>query len=656
MVMRTNGLLKKAQLLREPSRGSIRLLRPDELRVDQDDEITPEERERVYAQIEDVIARSRMKVTEETFKIHPRKRGGVLPALVNAGAVIVVVIGVGLAVLLSRRTEQSIVSSPVTILSAEGKMVEALKEESRQELANKDREISSIRDRLAGIDQERQRIRQEADASIRQKEQELQDASAKALDAERARLQASGLSAQAVAARIAAAQADAAAKQDAQLASFRAQADADRAAREKVIADQQASAQRELQKAQADRAQTQADADKRTADLEAGYKQRQLSLEKDTAAAVTALNALRQQQSQEQLVLDQLLSWYQKARDQIQAGKPQAARAVLADFRRYLDDPSLAALPAVARRRPVDLFLIDSLDDLARGQAAQADTASNIQALSASANMVTAVAALVEQGDALYRDQAYPKARELYLSAMAKIPAVSVGYDRLNDIQKIVSDRNRRDIAGLFAAGNAAYRSGDYQAAVVSYGKALASPQDDQAAADLLVSQLTDIGARRQAAEDAARIQGLAGDSAARARAAAAVQSLRAALAALPPASASTDSTRATLVTLLETKLLVQQTLLRPEVVKDHPDLYDRLNTYLDALVAETRAEARLETLRDIDTMLTGVSAPGSQPVAAGNAVLPNASGPAALAPRFSSQDEQQVLLSILARLDTLLK
>ena len=663
--MRKTGLLGKAQLLRDPAPGSIRLLRPDELRAEPEEDVTytPEERARVAAQIEDVLARSRMKVTEKTFDFTPKRRGGVLPALVNAGAVVVVLIGVGMAVLLSRRTEQSIVSSPVTILSAEGKMVEALKEESRQELANKDREISSIRDKLAGIDQEKDRLRQEADAAVRQKEQELQDASARALEAERARLQASGLSAQAVAARIAAAQAEADSRQAAQLAAFRAQADADRAAREKVIANLQASYQKDLQKAQADRAQTQADADKRTADLEAGYRQKQLSLEKDTAAAVTALNALRQQQSQEQLVLDQLLSWYQKARDQIQAGKPDAARAVLADFRRYLDDPALAALPAVARRRPVDLFLIDSLDDLARGQAAQADTASNVQALSASANLVTAVAALVEQGDALYRDQAYPKARELYLSAMAKIPAVSVGYDRLNEIQKIFSDRNRRDIAGLFAAANAAYRSGDYQAAVESYGKALASLQDDQAASDLLVSQLTDIGARRQAAEDAARIQGLAGDAAARARAAAAVQSLRAALAALQP-SAAADGARATLVTLLETKLLVQQTLLRPEVVKDHPDLYDRLNTYLDALAEESRAEARLETLRDIDTMLNAVTGPGAPAGSAGSAAPGSTypGGPAggsaltALAPRFATQDEQQILLSILGRLDSLLK
>ncbi|HTZ52755.1 MAG TPA: hypothetical protein VMF68_13895, partial [Spirochaetia bacterium] len=96
-------------------------------------------------------------------------------------------------------------------------------------------------------------------------------------------------------------------------------------------------------------------------------------------------------------------------------------------------------------------------------------------------------------------------------------------------------------------------------------------------------------------------------------------------------------------------------------VVKDHPDLYDRLNTYLDALAEETRAEARLETLRDIDAMLNGVTGPGAPAGgAAPGSTYPGSptSGSAltALVPRFATQDEQQILLSILGRLDSLLK
>jgi len=92
-------------------------------------------------------------------------------------------------------------------------------------------------------------------------------------------------------------------------------------------------------------------------------------------------------------------------------------------------------------------------------------------------------------------------------------------------------------------------------------------------------------------------------------------------------------------------------------VVKEHPDLYDRLNTYLDALAAESRSEARIETLRDIDSLLTGVTAPPAAASAVAGSVNPASTAAlSSLVPRFATQDEQQMLLSILGRLDTLLK
>ncbi len=642
--MRERGLLKKAQLLREPSAPRLRILGPDELRAEQDDEITPEERQKVLSQIDEVVSRSRLKVTADTFSFRPRKNGGVLPIIVNAAALIVMAAGVTIAVQLSRRTERAIVAAPALILSAEGKMVEALKEQSRQQLEGKDKEINSIRERLAGIDQERARIRQDAEASVRQKEQELQDAFARSVQDARTKMEASGLSAQAVNARIAEMQAKSVADQDAQLASFRRQADADRAAREKTIEGLQASYQQALSQAQSERTRVQAETGRRQAELEAGYRQKQLSLERDSAAALAELNSLRQQRGNEQLVLDQLLSWYQKVRGQIQASRPDAARAVLADFRRFLDDPSFAALPAVAQRRPVDLFLVDSLDELVRGQAAQGSAAANTQALVDSANLIGEVAGLVQKGDALFKDKGYAGARDLYLSALARIPAVQAGYEKLGAIEKLYSDRQKTEVAGLLSAGNAAYRGGDFNTAADLYGKALESLQGDQAAANQLVTQLAQIGAQRQAAEDAPRIRMLEGDAAGRTRGLAALDAFRDQLAASRSAAVRGDDAHAALVALLETKLMVQQILLKPDVVREHPDLYDRLNRYFDALAAESRAEARLETLRDLDAFLGNIG---------GAAAGPPGLSPA---PRFSLPDEQDVLLSVLSRLRALLK
>ena len=639
--MRATGLLKKAQSLRGRS-TPLRVLGPHELRAEQDDEITPEEREKVLAQIDEAVSSNRLKITEKTFEFSARRKGGVLPAVVNAAAILVIAAGIFLALYLSRRAEHDIVAPPVTILSAEGKMVEALKAESQAQLAGKDREISAIRDRIAGFDSERARIRSDADALVSQKERELQDSFKAALDAERKRLEASGLSATAVSDRIDALQAKNNADMEAQLAAFRARADADSAAKEKAIAALQSENQKSLAQAQADRAQLQADAARQQADLEAGYKQKQLALEKDSAAAQAELTRLRDQQAGQQLVLDQILSWYQKARDQIQAGKPDSALGVLTDFRAYLNSQNLASLPAVTQRRPVDLFLIDSLEELVHAQAGQLATAANVQGLVASANLIAAVAAIVQTGDDAFQSQAYAKARELYLSALAKIPAVQAGYAKLVEIESLFADQKNRDISVALAAGNSAYRSGDYTGAAGRYAQALTLMQGDRAAADTLVSQLADIGALRKAAEDAAVIKGLQGDAAARARTAAFITALQSRLAVSGPTATEATSARNALVALLETKLLVQKALLGADVVKQYPTLFDDLNRYLDALAAQSGADARLETLRDLDALLGSVSGQGQVP----EDVLK----------RYASRDQQALLLSILNRLQALVK
>ena len=645
--MRATGLLKKALSLRDAPRH-LRLLPPEEMREEREPDIPPEEREKILAQIEQAVSRSRMKVTPKTFLFTARRKGSLLPLIVNASAVLVIAGGIFLALQLSRRNEASVTAAPVVLLSAEGKMVEAMKEEARQQLAGKDSEIAAIRARLSSIDGARARIRQEADASVRQREQQLQDAFDRSLEEEKARLQARGLSEASVAKRMADFEAKSRAALDAQLLAFRGQADADRAEKERTIAKLQAEYQQTLTQAQAERSRIREESARRQSDLEAGYRQKQIALEQDKAAALAELATLHQQQEKEAFAQDQFLGFYRTAREEIQAGRPAAARQALADFRLYLDQPGLASLPGIMRRRPVELFLIDSLEQLIRGQPGDGGAAQNIQSLTASASLITSVAALVQQGDALFEERGWTQARELYLSALARIPAVQAGYARLGEIEKTFTEQKRKDIVALMAAGNSAYRAGDFDAAVLKYGRGLELLQGERGGVDTLVAQLIDIGAQKSAAEAARAAASAPGSSAAdaamRARGAAALADMRARLAAGGTATGEGNDARTTLVALLATKLLVQNILLSPEVARKYPDLYDQLNKYLDALAAESRADARRETLLDMDTLLGAVMGKSGAPV------------PETVLARSVAPDQQGLMLSILDKLKALLQ
>ncbi len=640
--MRAGGLLKKAQTLRT-SWGRLHIVRPQESLARQEEEISPEEREKILAQIEEAVASSRMKVTPEAFRFSPRRRGAVLPLVVNAGALVILVAGVSVAFLFSRRSEQAIVR-PVAILSAEGKLVETLREQSRLELQGKDKEIASIREKLAGMDQERARLRQESDATLRKREEELQQSLARSLAEQREKLAASGLSEEAVARRVAELEAKRRAEMDSRLAALRAQSDAERAEKERTIEALRSEYQQSLATAQAERVRSQEQADRLAAQqTSAASAAKQAAADTEATAALAEMKKLQQQQGREQLVLDQFLTYYQKARDQIQADQPEAARKVLADFRRYLDEPDLAALPGIVRRRPVELFLIDSLDRLIRSQAAEAQSARNLPALIDSANLIAAVSALVQQGDASFQEQGYAKARELYLSALAEIPATRAGYARLGEIEKIFADQKKKDVAALMAAGNASYRRGNYDGAVQSYGRALEMLQLERGVVDTLLSQLADIGALRKATQDADRA-GPDADPAARAQTAALLARMKARLMAAKSSADRPASDRETVVALLETKILLQKVLLSPEVTKQYPDLYDGLDRYLDALAAESKTDARLETLRDVDALLASVTRNAG----------PGATD--ALLQRYASADAKDVLVSILDKLQALAK
>jgi hypothetical protein len=721
-----HGLLQKARAYLDAQRRLV-IVHPD------DDgkgahPIREADRERILEEIEREVAVTRTPVTTEVLDFKPRRRGIMLPLMVNLGAAVVIAAGIYGAVWWSQQREQAAATTTTRLTTAEGKLLEALKQESEEQLAGKDREIADIRNRLASLDQERDRLRAESDARISARERELADSMAATLEAERQKLLASGLSEAAVSKRLADLEAGIRSSTDKELTAFRQRAEAERLAQEREAERLRSEYQQSLTQAQADRLRIQEDAARKQADLEAGYRQKQLALEQDKAAAVAELDALRKAQEKESLVLDQFVSFYREVKDEIAAGRPEAATAVLARFRTYLDDPSVAVLPAVSRRRPVELFLIGSLEEIARARttAATVDAAAT-QSLIASASLVAAVAGLVQEGDAAFGDKDYARAREIYLSALAKIPAVQTGMERLADIEDIYAEQDRRAMNVLFAEGNAAYLAGDPEHAVDRYRRALELLAADRGIADTLVTQLAQIGAIREraaaaaaapaaarnvrdaAADEAAR-EGLRAeltaataeierlraerDAAAAAREAAlaarvaAVAERDAAVAKANAAVAASDAsasernqavfrlsteddrktaslaglaafrariagtpvapdigTRESLVSLVETKVLVQKVLLSDAVLAKYPGLADRLDQYLEALVAESRSEAETDTLRDLDAVLAGLAS-GKGAEAAGSELLA----------RRTSNGQQALLLGILDKLTTLLE
>ena len=215
------------------------------------------------------------------------------------------------------------------------------------------------------------------------------------------RLQKQGLSDQEVQKRLADLESQKTSAVSAQLADFKTQADAERKKSEAALQNLQAQFNSDLAKANADRQQVLADSAQKEADLQAQLKQKTQELQSAQTQTQAELAALTSQKQKEDLVSQQLVGLYSVAQTDMDARDYPKALQSLQAIGSYVNSADVAALPAMAKRRSVDLFIVDSLTSLVQGEMekGKTDTASLVDA----ANKITEIRGIVANADSLLR-------------------------------------------------------------------------------------------------------------------------------------------------------------------------------------------------------------------------------------------------------------
>ncbi len=601
------------------------------------EKIDPAERAEITGRIDQLLASRRIRIRPDRFAVKPRRRS-LLPFFVNLGA-LAGIIGGSLALYLSfNRQESELVVDTAALSSTEGRLIDAIRRESEQKLAAKDGEILAAQQRIEEARRERDKVSAESAARIAAREQELRSQFSAELEAERRRLVAAGVAGADLERRLRAYQDQKQAEYDEATRRFRAQMDAQVAAREAAIAAVTSQYEASLASVQAERRALESDltrrqqeaaasARQREQELTASARQREQELTADRARVAAELSRISAQQEQERLALDQILSFYDRVNTDLAAGRYDQALDGIAGLRRLLEQPQVAALPAVQRRRSVELFIADSLEQLIRErQAPRTDTSG----LVASAEAVARAGALVERGNGRYAAGDVAAARTLYEAALREIPQVQGGYARLREIEDVAARADARRAADLIGEGDRSFDRGEFQASIDRYREAMRLLGRNDPAVERVVGRIADAGfrvfdARRQAQEQAATRDLLARLAQARAAVAA------------TPASADPASDRAELSRLLEAKVRIRQVISSENVRALYPDLYDLMLRYFDVYGAQQVHEGRQAALAEVVTLVEGLS------------------GARAAAPS-ATVDERTLLLRLLDGLAGLLK
>jgi len=406
------GLLARARRLR------------DRLGLDRDTSIeagvSPEDLKQIEQDIEQAVSESRLEVTSDDFKVKAAKQGVLFPAMVVVSLAVALVLGLGALYVLFQRGETQIAKEEGAAATAEGKLIAELKRQAEADLEAKNREIESIQGRLADIDRQRQELQAGMDAKVKAREDELRSAVAAELEAEKQKLQGQGLSEAAIAKRIADLEAKKNAESAKQLEAYAREAEQERARSEASLKALSAEYNANLQKANEDRQKVLADSRQREEELRAELAQSTAALETEKAKAEAALRDLAAQKEKEELASSQLVSLYAVARNDISARNYDKAVQSLKAIGGYVSQGEVAQLPAIAKRRDVDLFVVDVLTAYVEGEKSKAatDTAS----LVALASQVADLKRMVAEADQLAREGRASEAEKRYGEALAVLP------------------------------------------------------------------------------------------------------------------------------------------------------------------------------------------------------------------------------------------
>jgi hypothetical protein len=473
--------------------------------------ISKEDQKDILQAIENVVTQNKIAAKPEDFVVHAAKRGILFPTLVIAAAALALVVGGAAFYLLFQRGETQIVRGTVGTITAEGQLIQAVRQEANARLQEKNQEISSIQGRLADIDKQRQELQTNMDAKVNEREQLLRTQMTAALAAEKSRLEAEGLSRQVVAARMQALEKQRTTQLERQLDAYRKEVDAQRALAEKNLRTLQQDYEANLARANTERQQVMADAQKRETELRGQFSQKTQSLESAKARAEQQLAAMAAQREKEDLAISQLTGLYGVVRDDISQHQYDAALAGLNSLRDFVSKPEIATLPALAERHDFDLFVIDSLTTYVQGEIekAQIDTATLLQA----ANQFTILRQHVSDAQALLKAGRTADAEKAYAAAINLIPEVATSYAYFVGRDKAAEAERQARLNQALDNAEAAISAGNYAAAAGFYRAAfsympVSGDRLDKAVANLQAAGFA-LGLRRAGADQAAGAKAL---------------------------------------------------------------------------------------------------------------------------------------------------
>ncbi len=402
--------------------------------LSEDPSVNEDEEREISEQIAEIVENNRIPITEDLFDFKPKKRGVLFPVMINVLAVAVVVGVFFFADWYTEQKKETLSVEAQSYMSAEGRLIAAIRRESEARLEEKDQEIAGIREQLQSLDEQRNQIQNQMEQEIAEREAELRQSLQQQLSLERSRLEALGRSEAEIERELEELEAEVRLEQEGRIAAYREQMQEEIAEKERELEETKAMTEQLLEQARSERENLAERAALREEELKARYEEEQRRLEARTSEAEDEIEELTTARRQEMLISDNIIGTYDVVERQLASDEFEAAEEALANLRQILLDPTVDQLPVVSRRREADLFVIDALERLVEMQAA-ADQEKTRESIIQTANLLTAARGLVTRGDELTSIGEMSKALSEYRDAIDMVPSMKHARSEIERIE-----------------------------------------------------------------------------------------------------------------------------------------------------------------------------------------------------------------------------
>jgi hypothetical protein len=345
--------------------------------MDVEGAFSEEEKAEIRSHIDALALENRIAPEQASFDRKSAKPGYLIPLLINAGAIIAILVGVLILRSAFSRQDASVRAESVEFTSIEGRLIRELRAESQQEILAKEQEIELVRRQLAELEEEQEELDANIEARLAEREAELRAQLEQEIAIEQARLIAEGIEDAELEDLLQAFEAERRAFYEQQLAQYREELEVERVALQNEIDALRTEYQNRLTELETERREIVDQFRQREADLRVQLEQRTRVLEiarveatADLEAAQRELNLLERQQENSQAIEDQIIGQIESIQGQLQDGNDAAALAEIDALISFLSQDEVLQIAGIARRREMDIFLLRQLRALVEDRVA----------------------------------------------------------------------------------------------------------------------------------------------------------------------------------------------------------------------------------------------------------------------------------------------